>query len=567
MSTRNSTRTTVSASAAGSSSAIDRRSFVSGAIAAGTLAATATTFAGEALAEEASAAESDAEEQAELVPAEIVDADVVVVGCGVAGISAATAAAETGASVVVFDPAVGVIGTNAVNTVGIYGVGNPDDVYAHFDAMTAESNYMLPNAFLMNYLRTIDSVMGRYIEKGMTVMPSQSEIPTEENPGYHGAGSIVGTYSYILLTRGLDRAGEYEAMLASYPGIDQRWEHTVKQLVIDADGRVTGVLAVDAEGRVVQANARGGVVVCTGGFIHNAEMVDRYMGGVTVYSFAHEHNDGAGITLAQSAGAQLGKNFALNLSEGGGLNHKSNEFNTSLFGTRGISRSPLIGDVILNRRAERFVDESVMVQKTAMFCSEAFTREGGTFYTVMSQKTMDALAGESIIQYCQDAFGYTMEHPIMAMFFAEPLSSIAEDAQAAADEGWCWKGATFAELEEASGLTGLAATMERYNGFCAAGLDEDLHKDPAFLQPYDESDGPFYLIEHDLSAWTTQGGVIIDGNCRALSHGRTVIEGLYVAGTDADDNMVPYKFAGTCQGFSIGSGAIAGKHAAERALA
>ncbi len=543
---------------------LNRRQFVTGAAAAGALAAVAGS-AQVAHADEVATANTDAADE-ELVPEETLEADVVVVGCGVAGISAATAAAEEGASVIVFDPATGVIGTNAVNTVGIYGVGDPDKVYDHFDELTADSNYMLPNSFLMNYLHTIDSVMNRYMEHGMTIIPNPSDLPTEENPGYFGAGSIIGTFSYILPVSGMDRADEYEAMLASYSNIDQRWEHEVKQLVIDESGKVTGVIAVDADGKVVQANAKGGVVVCCGGFIHNQEMVEQYMGGATVYSFAHKHCDGAGIKLAQSAGAQMGKNFALNLSEGGGLNHKSSEFNSSLFGTRGVSRSPLIGDVILNRRGERFVNEAVMVQKTAMFCSEAFTREGGTFYTVMTQAEIDELASKSIIQYCQDRYGYTMQHPIMAMFFADPLTTIADDAQAAIDEDWAWKGDTFEELEHASGMTGLAQTMDRYNGYCEAGLDEEMHKDAAYLLPYGEEDGPFYLVEHDLSAWTTQGGIIIDRNCRALNHERAVIEGLYVAGTDADDNMTPYKFGGTCQGFSVGSGAIAGKHAAEVAL-
>ena len=139
------------------------------------------------------------------------------------------------------------------------------------------------------------------------------------------------------------------------------------------------------------------------------------------------------------------------------------------------------------------------------------------------------------------------------------------DAEAAISEGWCWKGNTFEELEEASGIPNIAQTMKEYNEMCEKGEDTLLYKDPAFLLPYREEDGPFYLIENYLGSCATQGGMKTDDHCRALNSDHNVIEGLFVAGLDADIESTPYMVGATCHGFSVGSGYIAAEAAAERA--
>jgi hypothetical protein len=75
-----------------------------------------------------------------------------------------------------------------------------------------------------------------------------------------------------------------------------------------------------------------------------------------------------------------------------------------------------------------------------------------------------------------------------------------------------------------------------------------------FLKPYREEDGPFYLIENYLGNCCTQGGIKTDGRCRALNSEHEVIDGLFMAGMDADLESVPYIVGATCHGFSIGSG-------------
>lgn len=488
-------------------------------------------------------------------PDEVVDCDIVVVGMGVSGTAACTTAAAEGAQVVGIDRAISPGATNIVNTVAIRAnsaqmTGKPEDeaIADDFREMSAGTWYQFNNPMLSKYLKTIANVCEQWTSLGVLMQ----YVPDPATPAYYFA------------VREQERADQVQAMLDSFSNLTQMWRTEVTHLIQDGDA-VTGVMATDSDGKVYQINAKGGVIVGTGGFVHNEEMVDRYMGGCKVQSYANQFNDGAGINLAQSVGAQIGKNFCFNCAEGGGVSTKSHEFNSYLFGTSGISRSPIVGDVILNRRGKRFVDEGVMVDKTAMFCGEPLTREGGPFYTVMTQSEIDQLAGKTIIEYVQDRYNFTIEHAMIVMFFGQtPLNTIQQDADTAIEEGWCWKADTFEELEQASGLTGLADTMNEYNEMCRAGVDTLLYKEANFLSEYKAEDGPFYLVYHDMPVWATQGGIKTDEDSRALNADLQVIDGLYVVGMDADNQSVPYMFGATAQGFSAGSGYLAAAHALSR---
>lgn len=540
---------------------MDRRSFMKGSLMLGAASVVGASLMGcstsnevEPLASSGTNEETEAIGEVSLpTPDETIDCDVVVVGMGVSGTAACTTAAQAGAKVVGIDRAIGVAATNIVNTVAIRansaaGTGKEvgEAVRDDFREMAKTTWYELNGPFVSRYLRDIEELVDLWVERGVGM------TYVAETPGY-----------YFDVREG-ERGEQISAMLDSFDNLTQMWRTEVTHLVEEA-GVVKGVLAVDKDGKVYQINAAGGVIVGTGGFVHNEEMVAQYMGGLKVQSYANQFNDGAGIKLAQSVGAQMGKNFCMNCAEGGGVNSKSHEFNTYLFGTSGLSRSPIIGDVLLNQRGKRFCDEGVMVDKTAMFCGESLTREGGPYYSVMSQATIDALSGKTILQYVKERYNFDIWHQMVIMFFGQaPLDTIQQDADTAIEEGWCWKADTFEELEQVSGVENLADTMNEYNAMCEAGVDTRLYKAENFLVPYAPEDGPFYLIEHEMPCWATQGGIKTDEDLRALDGDMKVIEGLYVVGMDADLQSSPYMLGATAQGFSAGSGQLAARHAVSR---
>jgi 3-oxosteroid 1-dehydrogenase len=103
---------------------------------------------------------------------------------------------------------------------------------------------------------------------------------------------------------------------------------------------------------------------------------------------------------------------------------------------------------------------------------------------------------------------------------------------------------TIEDLAEAAGLPAgvLAQTVDRFNGFCESGVDEDFGRgqdeyDTFFaggtgpnkaLTPCDQP--PFYAARFVLSDLGTKGGLVTDAAGRVLREDGTAIPGLYACG-------------------------------------
>jgi 3-oxosteroid 1-dehydrogenase len=106
---------------------------------------------------------------------------------------------------------------------------------------------------------------------------------------------------------------------------------------------------------------------------------------------------------------------------------------------------------------------------------------------------------------------------------------------------------TLSELAAAIGVPAddLVATVERFNGFCESGVDEDFGRgddeyDTFFaggegpnkaLTPVTQA--PYYAARFVLSDLGTKGGLVTDERGRVLREDGTHIEGLYAAGNSA----------------------------------
>ena len=109
----------------------------------------------------------------------------------------------------------------------------------------------------------------------------------------------------------------------------------------------------------------------------------------------------------------------------------------------------------------------------------------------------------------------------------EELERLAAEGKAV------FKGETIEEAAEKAGLDPktVADQMERYNGFCAAGVDEDFGKEADALIALEE--GPFYIFETIPNVKNTYGGLVIDDGARVVDENNEPIMGLYAAGETA----------------------------------
>lgn len=492
----------------------------------------------------------------------VLNCDVVTVGIGAAGMTAAAKAAKDGAKVIGIDRASGFEATNNVSSTAVMAVESSEQKQDK-DYMTVKeafryiwkiNNFQANSRFLMHALKAGGPAIDLLKEGGVEFIPTYHN----SKPG----DDITTRAGHIYKVSGKERAKQFQKLLDD-KNITQLWNTCVTKLLFE-DGEVKGVFAKANDGTTYQINAKGGVVVAGGGFLQNPDMVLKYFGIPKVYGYANSFCDGSGIKLDQSVGAQTGKNFTIAMNEGGGVNHKSKNFMKTLWGDNNLFRLALLGGVIVNKYGRRFVDEAELTMWT-MYNSEPLIREGGTFYTIVDQHTLDILKTMTLDEYTQKYLENKVTAPMFVMAFANiQMKDIDKDVALAKEEGWCWEADTLEELAQKTGLTNLASEVKNYNQMCKKGEDTELFKNSDFLNEMPE--GPYYAIENDFSGWVTQGGIKTDGDCCAVDKNNDVIKGLFVAGADGDFWAVPYLVGGSAQGFSLASGYIAGEAAYKRAL-
>lgn len=87
-------------------------------------------------------------------------------------------------------------------------------------------------------------------------------------------------------------------------GVDVRVGHRVQRVIVD-DERVTGVVATTIDGSALRVGARVGTVFATGGFTHDQELVDNFLGHPSAGGGAALTNTGDFVRIAGTVGAQL----------------------------------------------------------------------------------------------------------------------------------------------------------------------------------------------------------------------------------------------------------------------
>lgn len=274
-------------------------------------------------------------------------------------------------------------------------------------------------------------------------------------------------------------------------------------LALDGD-RVVGIAAMTPEGPV-EIRARRGVLIAAGGFEGNSE--ERAAHGVpgdVAWTMAPRGtNTGEPIAAGIAIGAATDYSGVgwfcpgLEQPDGGG------SF------TLGF-RSGLMVDQLGNR----YGNESLPYDRFGRIMAEAPER-------IPSWFVFDSREGGRL--------------PAIAMPEGDPAEHLAAGTWVQAD--------TIEELAARIGVPAdaLAATVERFNGFCANGVDEDFGRgvdeyDTFFtggVGPAPCDQAPFYAARFVLSDLGTKGGLVTDTAGRVLREDGSHIEGLYAASNSA----------------------------------
>ena len=354
--------------------------------------------------------------------------------------------------------------------------------------------------------------------------------------------------------------------------------HAAVRCLSDDAGAVTGVIAEDAEGNYVQFDAAKGVILATGDFGANSNMVWELCTECAENAMRHgvDRETLTGMTDCDGSGHKMG------CWAGGAIESHprpvAGDAPSISFGPWGST--PCLW---LNCKGERFMNESFAGLVLAQSVRQPINLEGamqGNF-AIMDKKHMDYIKAGGLDHGAPNwGFPEGIEEYQAQMDASDPAAGtvtvrgleIANRGMAMTND--VFVGATVEEALKNAGLEGEAlenakAAVERYNELCATGKDTDFGKPANNLIPIDEA--PFYIAAQGTPrlygpGLNTLAGLCVNGNYQVLTASKNdVIPGLYAVGNTMGErygNAYNCPSAGNNMGNAMTSGRVAGKHAA-----
>ncbi len=464
--------------------------------------------------------------------------DVVVLGQGAAGTAAAFAAAELGASV---------IGLEQKGMVG--GTGNfSEGIFAVESSMQRDMNYNLTKdeAFqtIMRYghWRGNAKMVRAFVDKSadtiewMKMHGVKFEKLFSNYPG--------GLYTWhIYEGRGAGWINALQKKGKEQYGMEVLMNTKADELLMK-DGKVSGVVATAQNGDKLTINAKA-VIIATGGFGDNPDMMKQYMRFPGVDGLAQAGKKGSGIQMAWNAGG--GK-------EGVEVQASYRPGPKGVGTTNHVSATAKQPHLWLTPKGQRFCDETIMLDWP--FAGNALERIGGQMWVVYDQKNLDDMTKNKGID-----LGVGVMVPV-----ATKLTNFEKEWKDAEAKGWAVKGNTLDELAKKTGMDPaiLKATVEEYNKFCDIRHDGQFAKRPEYLK--EVKTGPFYAIKSVASSLGTLGGIKANERFQVVSDKEDPIPHLYAAGNDVGGmygDSYDLLMAGSTIGFAVNSGRIAAESAVQ----
>lgn len=540
---------------------ISRRSFLKGTAAGALMFAAGSSLAGSAVAESADGIQWDGEY------------DVVVLGYGGAGANAAVAACESGAKVLLVDKApAGLEGGNTMASGQfIMATDDPDQLYTYLttlmgkfqnwddEAVRAYCNgcaenydWMVgpmggdpeiicptehPSAPMGNTAGTKDSWTERENPWGIGRkgwVYCWQEFPEYESGKHCLCLTASGTRfdrSYYNLCQKAVQAHDIEVWSGA-PG---------KKLLTDASGVVIGAV-IEKDGKRLNIKANGGVVLATGGFEHNKEMVSSYLQQPYVHQRGGLYNDGDGVKMATAVGADL-----WHMSNSAGFSWTYKNPNLSTVGLAGPSAT--LG-VIVGLGGTRFMNEAASNRHGRIDIGGRWISTPMPLPSYVVHDADQLAAGKKFMSTFSD--GYADEIASGEVLTGTTLEELAE----AIRQSNGGKDAPNFDTEK------FVAAINAYNKRYDAGEDADYGRPFATMVPV--RTGPFYAVKIGPTYFNTMGGPRRNQYAQVINVEGYPVEGLFSAGELGSIFCDMYNGSGNL-GETMVFGRIAGRNAAARA--
>ncbi len=538
------------------------------------------------------------------------EADIVCVGSGAASLAAASTAAAGGASVIVLEKAAALGGTTAKSGAVIWipnhfglkarGIPDPREACIQFLSRYAFPTLYSPDApyfglsefdhdriaaFYDNGSKAVDFFRFEGIFQlaewrmwglDQPAVDYLEHVPENLTPMGRPLAAVdeAGTFCWGI--------GMIQQMVTflSKREIPILTEHAVKELLTDTTGAVIGVLVETHDG-LKRVRGRRAVIVATGGYAHNTEMIQRYQEVFAYGSCAMPASQGDFIPLASRVGAQLGNlhgawRCSVVLEQA--LDNRS--VGTGLFVPPGDSI------LLVNRFGKRFVNEhrnyNDRSRSHATFDPNRAEFPNEFQFMIYDQRVVETVGEQNGQPPISPRENYVISGQSLSQLAAKIVARV--EALASRLGGY--------ELDK-SFTQNLKKTVQRFNQYALDGRDLDFGRGelqydnawqklwalPTYTKTHPENrypnpslhplaaQGPYYAIILAPGLLDTNGGPLTDSNARVVDKDFQPILGLYGAGNCiCAPTRNAYAGAGGTLGPALTYGYIAGKHALTRVI-
>ncbi|MGH6780605.1 MAG: FAD-dependent oxidoreductase [Sphingomonadaceae bacterium] len=460
--------------------------------------------------------------------------DVLVLGFGCAGGSAAIEARRSGARVMIVERSSAPGGSSALSGGVIYcGGGTAIQRACGFDdSVEAMRAYLMastggrPNAekidlYCRDSVAHFDWLVSLGIPFKASYWPHNYE-PTTDDCLYYSGSEECAPFNHIAspAPRGHTVQAEGSCMggrvmmdtlvaVALREGVEVLTDANCIALIADEGGSIVGA-AVRHDGETRHIRARGGVVIATGGFIMNREMVARVAPAASLTApLGNPFDNGSGILLGEAAGGATANMHA------------------AIYSCPVLNPPGLIRGILLNEHGQRFIPEDVNHKRIG---EHAVLRQDGRIFLLVDSEVFEQPAGT---------------RPIVAT------------------------GNTTEELEDELGWPrgSIGATLDVYNRHAQGGHDPLFGKKAKFVKPLTAP--PYAVFDCGIEATGvyysfTLGGLSTAPTGEVLTPEGRVIPGLYAIGRATTGLSAQ---SGGSSGLQLAEGTYFGRLAGQAAAA
>jgi tricarballylate dehydrogenase len=445
------------------------------------------------------------------------DFDVIVVGCGIAGLSAAATALQAGARVAILERASkDERGGNTRWTEALLRMKSEQEVSDDFEThFASNAGHYLDPELIAETARDWDNWPGIVKTLGFTDPDVIATFASAAGPTLAWLKSFgikfdfLPTYFITACQPRMAPIGGGLALIEALTGWCEQnggqflYRTTARELIQDDAGAVVGVACV-GEGHKALALQAPAVILASGGFEGNGEMLTHYLGPRARYirpvARGGYYNKGEGIRMALALGAAACGDFG--------------SFHAEPLDPRSGATEPVVlvfnYGILVNKQGMRFINEA---PATVDATYEAITRvifeqPDGIAFCILDAKIDDVPNWQRSVR--------SDRPPVTAATLPELAEKLGLDARA------------------------LATTVAAYNAACHAGHFKPLELDglttaEGFAPPKTNwaraiDKPPFRAFPIICGNCFTFGGLKVDTHARVIDADGEAIPGLYAAG-------------------------------------